>query len=89
MVRLGSPALLALTISSTQVIAHKHHILVGNFGTDYNVTKMLDGSQDVGDGYLYTLLLDADQGTLELVATSKAQSAHPWISLNVSRCFNI
>jgi len=89
MARFVPPTLLALIIGATQVIAHKHHILVGNFGTDYNVTKMLDGSQDVGDGYLYTLLLDADQGTLELVATSKAQSAHPWISLNVSRYFNL
>lgn len=66
-----------------QVLAHEHHILVGNFGTDYNVTLMLDGTQDVGDGYLYTLLLDADKKTLDLVATSKAQAAHPWLSLNV------
>ncbi|KAJ7293168.1 3-carboxy-cis cis-mucoante lactonizing enzyme [Mycena rebaudengoi] len=60
----------------------KHHILVGNFGTEYNVTAMLDGTQDVGKGFLYTLILDSDAGSLALEHTSPAAAAHPWLSLN-------
>ncbi|KAL1689631.1 Lactonase, 7-bladed beta-propeller-domain-containing protein [Schizophyllum commune] len=60
--------------------AHVHHVLVGNFGTNYNVTLMLDGTQHVGDGYLYTLAVDADRGTLQLLNSTSAASAHPWLS---------
>ncbi|KAJ7603324.1 3-carboxy-cis cis-mucoante lactonizing enzyme [Mycena polygramma] len=61
----------------------KHHILVGNFGTVYNVTAMLDGTQDVGAGFLYTLEIDADAGSLTLTHTTPAAAAHPWLSINV------
>ncbi|KAJ6580217.1 3-carboxy-cis cis-mucoante lactonizing enzyme [Mycena sp. CBHHK59/15] len=71
------------------IVAHKHphgsgkhHILVGNFGTNYNVTAMLDGTQDVGEGFLYTLVVDADAGSLTLEHTSPAAAAHPWLSVN-------
>jgi hypothetical protein len=65
--------------------AYKHHILVGNFGTNYNVTAMLDGTQDVGKGFLYTLVVDAYAKSLTLEHTYAAAAAHPWLSVNV-RC---
>ncbi|TRM61230.1 3-carboxy-cis cis-mucoante lactonizing enzyme [Schizophyllum amplum] len=46
---------------------------------------MLDGTQHVGDGYLYTLAVDTDRGTLELVNTTTAASAHPWLSYDTTR----
>jgi hypothetical protein len=63
----------------------KHHILVGNFGQDYNVTEMLDGTQDVGNGFLYTLVVDTDAKSLALTHTTRAAAAHPWLSVNVRR----
>jgi hypothetical protein len=63
----------------------KHHILVGNFGTVYNVTAMLDGTQDVGKGFLYTLVVDVEAKSLTLKHTTPAAAAHPWLSVNVSR----
>ncbi|KAF7369777.1 3-carboxy-cis,cis-mucoante lactonizing enzyme [Mycena venus] len=62
--------------------SNKHHILVGNFGTVYNVTAMLDGTQDVGKGFLYTLVVDADAKSLTLTHTTPAAAAHPWLSVN-------
>lgn len=44
---------------------------------------MLDGTQHVGDGYLYTMQLDADAGTLKLLNTTGAAAAHPWLSVDV------
>ncbi|KAJ7596934.1 3-carboxy-cis cis-mucoante lactonizing enzyme [Mycena floridula] len=46
---------------------------------------MLDGTQHVGDGYLYTFQVDSDAGTLELVNTTSAASAHPWLSVDLER----
>ncbi|KAJ6554439.1 3-carboxy-cis cis-mucoante lactonizing enzyme [Mycena capillaripes] len=43
---------------------------------------MLDGTQDVGDGFLYTLEIDADAGSLTLTHTTPAAAAHPWLSVN-------
>ncbi|KAJ7153419.1 3-carboxy-cis cis-mucoante lactonizing enzyme [Mycena crocata] len=43
---------------------------------------MLDGTQDVGAGFLYTLVVDGDAGSLTLAHTSLAAAAHPWLSLN-------
>ncbi|EIM82151.1 3-carboxy-cis cis-mucoante lactonizing enzyme [Stereum hirsutum FP-91666 SS1] len=43
---------------------------------------MLDGTQDVGAGYLYTLEVDAEAGSLTLKNTSAAAAAHPWLSIN-------
>ncbi|KAF7296835.1 3-carboxy-cis,cis-mucoante lactonizing enzyme [Mycena indigotica] len=60
----------------------KHHVLVGNFGSEYNVTLMLDGTQDVGLGFLYALEIDTEKKSLELVKTSPAAAAHPWLSVN-------
>ncbi|KAF7314208.1 3-carboxy-cis,cis-mucoante lactonizing enzyme [Mycena kentingensis (nom. inval.)] len=60
----------------------KHHILVGNFGSVYNVTLMLDGTQDVGRGFLYALEVDAEAKSFSLIRTSLAYAAHPWISIN-------
>ena len=77
-------ALVAAIASIARSSAHVHHVLVGNFGTNYNVTRMLDGTQHVGDGYLYTLAVDADRGTLQLLNTTSAASAHPWLSYDVS-----
>ncbi|KAK7055513.1 3-carboxy-cis,cis-mucoante lactonizing enzyme [Favolaschia claudopus] len=62
--------------------AGTHHVLVGNFGSAYNVTKMLDGTQDVGEGYLYTLAVDAHAKSLTLTHTTRAAAAHPWLSVN-------
>jgi carboxy-cis,cis-muconate cyclase len=63
-------------------VSSKHHILVGNFGTVYNQTLMLDGTQDVGKGFLYTLVVDGDEKTLTLTHTTPAAAAHPWLSVN-------
>ncbi|KAL1671474.1 3-carboxy-cis cis-mucoante lactonizing enzyme [Schizophyllum commune] len=46
---------------------------------------MLDGTQHVGDGYLYTLAVDADRGTLQLLNSTSAASAHPWLSYDSNR----
>ncbi|KAJ7607507.1 3-carboxy-cis cis-mucoante lactonizing enzyme [Roridomyces roridus] len=43
---------------------------------------MLDGTQDVGKGFLYSLLVDADAKTLTLEHTTPAAAAHPWLSVN-------
>ncbi|KAJ7123746.1 3-carboxy-cis cis-mucoante lactonizing enzyme [Mycena epipterygia] len=43
---------------------------------------MLDGTQDVGKGFLYTLVVDSDAGTLSLKHTTPAAAAHPWLSVN-------
>lgn len=79
------PIVVAITAFTIKVSCCIHHVLVGNFGTDYNVTAMLDGTQDVGAGYLYTLEVDAKAGSLTLKNTSAAAAAHPWLSINV-RC---
>lgn len=79
------PLVVAVTAFALQASCCLHHVLVGNFGTDYNVTAMLDGTQDVGAGYLYTLEIDAEAGSLALKNTSVAAAAHPWLSINV-RC---
>ncbi|KAJ6465794.1 3-carboxy-cis cis-mucoante lactonizing enzyme [Mycena sanguinolenta] len=60
----------------------KHHILVGDFGTLYNQTLMLPGTQDVGKGFLYTLVVDAETKSLTLTHTTPAAAAHPWLSIN-------
>ncbi|KAF5393003.1 hypothetical protein D9757_001314 [Collybiopsis confluens] len=67
------------------VVGNVHHVLVGNFGTNYNVTLMLDGTQNVGDGFLYTFEVDTDAGTLVLLNTTNAAAAHPWLSFDVGR----
>ncbi|KAJ3775443.1 3-carboxy-cis cis-mucoante lactonizing enzyme [Lentinula raphanica] len=41
---------------------------------------MLDGTQNVGDGFIYTFEVDSDAGTLTLLNTSNAAAAHPWLS---------
>ncbi|KAL1761311.1 3-carboxy-cis cis-mucoante lactonizing enzyme [Schizophyllum commune] len=46
---------------------------------------MLHGTQYVGDGYLYTLAVDADRGTLQLLNLTSAASAHPWLSYDRNR----
>lgn len=76
-----SSCILSLLLAS--VAGELHHVLVGNFGTDYNVTLMLDGTQNVGNGYIYTFEIDSDTGTLALVNTTNAASAHPWLSYDV------
>ncbi|KAJ7457062.1 3-carboxy-cis cis-mucoante lactonizing enzyme [Mycena latifolia] len=43
---------------------------------------MLDGTQDVGKGLLYTLVVDSDAKSLTLEHTSPAAAAHPWLSVN-------
>ncbi|KAJ7190700.1 3-carboxy-cis cis-mucoante lactonizing enzyme [Mycena pura] len=43
---------------------------------------MLDGTQDVGKGFLYTLEVDAEAKSLALARTSLATAAHPWLSIN-------
>ncbi|KAJ7750895.1 3-carboxy-cis cis-mucoante lactonizing enzyme [Mycena metata] len=43
---------------------------------------MLDGTQDVGKGFLYTLVVDADAKSLTLEHTNRAAAAHPWLSVN-------
>ncbi|KAJ7455003.1 3-carboxy-cis cis-mucoante lactonizing enzyme [Mycena galericulata] len=43
---------------------------------------MLDGTQDVGKGFLYTLLVDAEAKSLTLQHTTPAAAAHPWLSVN-------
>ncbi|KAJ7827857.1 3-carboxy-cis cis-mucoante lactonizing enzyme [Mycena olivaceomarginata] len=76
---------LALANQAQHASSHgssKHHILVGNFGQDYNVTEMLDGTQDVGNGFLYTLVVDTDAKSLALTHTTRAAAAHPWLSVN-------
>uniref|UniRef100_D8PUG2 DUF6535 domain-containing protein n=1 Tax=Schizophyllum commune (strain H4-8 / FGSC 9210) TaxID=578458 RepID=D8PUG2_SCHCM len=78
-------ACVAAIASIARSSAHVHHVLVGNFGTNYNVTLMLDGTQHVGDGYLYTLAVDADRGTLQLLNSTSAASAHPWLSYDSNR----
>ncbi|KAJ3902584.1 3-carboxy-cis cis-mucoante lactonizing enzyme [Lentinula edodes] len=46
---------------------------------------MLDGTQNVGNGYLYTFEINSDTGTLALVNTTNAASAHPWLSFDSNR----
>ncbi|KAL1741528.1 3-carboxy-cis cis-mucoante lactonizing enzyme [Schizophyllum fasciatum] len=46
---------------------------------------MLDGTQHVGKGYLYMLAVDAERGSLRLLKTTVAASAHPWISYDNDR----
>ncbi|KAJ7161093.1 3-carboxy-cis cis-mucoante lactonizing enzyme [Mycena filopes] len=43
---------------------------------------MLDGTQDVGKGFLYTLVVDAAAKSLTLTHTTAAAAAHPWLSVN-------
>ncbi|KAJ7051585.1 3-carboxy-cis cis-mucoante lactonizing enzyme [Mycena amicta] len=43
---------------------------------------MLDGTQDVGKGFLYALEVDTDAKSLSLLRTSLATAAHPWLSIN-------
>ncbi|KIK67800.1 hypothetical protein GYMLUDRAFT_81328 [Collybiopsis luxurians FD-317 M1] len=74
-----------LSFLLTSVAAKIHHVLVGNFGTNYNVTLMLDGTQFVGDGFLYTFEVDTDAGTLRLLNTTNAAAAHPWLSFDSNR----
>lgn len=79
------PVVVSITAFALGASCCTHRVLVGNFGTDYNVTAMLDGTQDVGAGYLYTLEVDAIAGSLKLKHTSVAAAAHPWLSINVRR----
>ncbi|KAF7320514.1 3-carboxy-cis,cis-mucoante lactonizing enzyme [Mycena chlorophos] len=72
----------ATSVFTSKPGSSKHHVLVGNFGSVYNVTLMLDGTQDVGQGYLYTLEIDTDTKSLALKHTVLAQAAHPWLSIN-------
>ncbi|KAJ4479300.1 3-carboxy-cis cis-mucoante lactonizing enzyme [Lentinula aciculospora] len=46
---------------------------------------MLDGTQNVGDGYIYIFEVDSDAGTLVLLNTTNAASAHPWLSFDSDR----
>ncbi|KAJ7903875.1 3-carboxy-cis cis-mucoante lactonizing enzyme [Mycena leptocephala] len=43
---------------------------------------MLDGTQDVGKGFLYTLVVDVEAKSLTLKHTTPAAAAHPWLSVN-------
>lgn len=36
------------TLCAEYTLGQVHHLLVGNFGTNYNVTLMLNGTQHVG-----------------------------------------